>query len=171
MTHRERMRRAQRRSYDKDLVAHLKRQVGKKTRRNLAAMHRNEMISRKMLGALNTIGQKLTSVLDLNELLSRILDLSIENVRAERGIVFLRDEQSGEMRAEWAVIWVDAVAWRKFGRHFLWGRAAGDDPPPEPVPMPERDLLDNPFRWIIHSEIGRFVMTRARVSCWSNSHR
>ena len=80
--------------------AHLKRQVGKKTRRNLAAMHRNEMISRKMLGALNTIGQKLTSVLDLNELLSLILDLSIENVRAERGIVFLRDEESGEMRAD-----------------------------------------------------------------------
>src|SRR5206468_10038616 len=38
-----------------------------------------------------------TSILDLDDLLASLLDLSIENVRAERGMVFLRDETTGEM--------------------------------------------------------------------------
>ena len=61
-------------------------------------MSRSEKISRRMLNALNTIGQKLTSILDLNELLAHLLDLSVENVRAERGMVFLRDETTDEMQ-------------------------------------------------------------------------
>ncbi|OLD63151.1 MAG: hypothetical protein AUI47_10275 [Acidobacteria bacterium 13_1_40CM_2_68_5] len=61
-------------------------------------MSRSEKISRRMLNALNTIGQKLTSILDLNELLAHLLDLSVENVRAERGMVFLRDEATDEMQ-------------------------------------------------------------------------
>jgi Nif-specific regulatory protein len=55
-----------------------------------------------MLDALNTIGQKLTAILDLDELLRSVLDLAIENVCAERGIVFLKDETTGEMRVECA---------------------------------------------------------------------
>jgi len=51
-----------------------------------------------MLNALNSIGQKLSSILDLDDLLRSLLDLSIENVRAERGMVFLRDEATGDMR-------------------------------------------------------------------------
>jgi Nif-specific regulatory protein len=78
----------------------MRAKVGKQVRRDMAMMNRSERISRRMLGALNTIGQTLTSVLDLGELLSLILDLAIENVRAERGIVFLRDEDTGEMRPE-----------------------------------------------------------------------
>jgi len=76
----------------------LRSQVGKKARHDIAAMSRSEKISRRMLNALNTIGQKLTSILDLNDLLASLLDLSIENVRAERGMVFLRDEASGELQ-------------------------------------------------------------------------
>jgi transcriptional regulator with GAF, ATPase, and Fis domain len=80
----------------------LRSEVGKQARYDLAAMSRSEKISRKMLGALSAIGQQLTSILDLDVLLRSLLDLSIENVRAERGIVFLRDEVTGEMRVECA---------------------------------------------------------------------
>jgi len=48
--------------------------------------------------SLNSIGQKLTSILDLDDLLVSLLDLSIENVRAERGMVFLQDASTGEMQ-------------------------------------------------------------------------
>ena len=75
----------------------LRNEVGKKARRDMATMSRNEKISRRMLNALNAIGQKLTSILDLDDLLASLLDLSIENVRAERGMVFLRDERTGGM--------------------------------------------------------------------------
>ncbi len=76
----------------------MRSQVGKRVRRDLALMHRQEKVSRGMLNALSTIGQKLSSTLEMNALLSLILDLAIENVHAERGIVFLLDEDSGEMR-------------------------------------------------------------------------
>jgi len=76
----------------------LRAEVGRKARHDIAAMSRSEKISRRMLNALNAIGQKLTSILDLDELLVHLLDLSIENVRAERGMVFLRDEATDEMR-------------------------------------------------------------------------
>src|SRR5207245_4264386 len=76
----------------------LRAEVGRKARHDIATMSRSEKISRRMLNALNSIGQKLTSILDLDELLKHLLDLSIENVRAERGMVFLRDEATGEMR-------------------------------------------------------------------------
>ena len=76
----------------------LRAEVGRKARHDIAAMSRSEKISRRMLNALNTIGQKLTSILDLNELLAHLLDLSVENVRAERGMVFLRDEATDEMQ-------------------------------------------------------------------------
>jgi Nif-specific regulatory protein len=81
-----------------DRYATLKGEVGKQARRDLASLNRSEQISRKMIGALSEIGQKLTSLLDLDDLLKNLLDLAIENVRAERGIVFLRDEVTGEMR-------------------------------------------------------------------------
>jgi Nif-specific regulatory protein len=51
-----------------------------------------------MLSSLSTIGQQLTSILDLDQLLSSILDLAIENVHAERGVIYLHDEVSGGMR-------------------------------------------------------------------------
>jgi Nif-specific regulatory protein len=51
-----------------------------------------------MLASLGEIGRKLTSTLDLDELLDRILDLAIESVRAERGIVFLRPSDESEMQ-------------------------------------------------------------------------
>jgi len=76
----------------------VRNEVGKKARHDIASMSRSEKISRRMLNALNAIGQKLTSILDLNDLLESLLDLSIENVRAERGMVFLRDEATGEMQ-------------------------------------------------------------------------
>jgi Nif-specific regulatory protein len=76
----------------------LRAEVGRKARHDIATMSRSEKISRRMLNALNAIGQKLTSILDLDDLLTHLLDLSIENVRAERGMVFLRDEATGEMQ-------------------------------------------------------------------------
>jgi len=77
----------------------LRAEVSKKVRYDMAMVSRSERVSRRMLGALSAIGQKLTSILDLNDLLRELLDLSIENVRAERGIVFLADEAAGGMRA------------------------------------------------------------------------
>ncbi len=76
----------------------LRAEVGKKARRDIAVLSLSERASRKMLGALSAIGQKLTSILDLDELMTSVLDLAIENVRAERGIIFLRDEVTGEVR-------------------------------------------------------------------------
>jgi len=76
----------------------LSAEVGRKARHDIATMSRSEKVSRRMLNALNAIGQKLTSILDLDDLLEHLLDLSIENVRAERGMVFLRDDGTGEMR-------------------------------------------------------------------------
>jgi Nif-specific regulatory protein len=80
----------------------LRAQVGKKARRDIAVLSLSERASRKMLGALSAIGQKLTSILDLDELMTSVLDLAIENVRAERGIIFLRDEVTSEVRPECA---------------------------------------------------------------------
>lgn len=76
----------------------LRAEVGKQARRDLAVANRSEMVSRRMLGALSAIGQRLASILDLEELMTSILDLAIENVRAERGLIFLRDEVTGELR-------------------------------------------------------------------------
>ena len=83
-----------------DRYERLRMEAGKKVRHDLAVMSQREKTSRKMLGALNTIGQRLSSILDLSELMTSVLDLAIENVRAERGIIFLRDELTGEMRPE-----------------------------------------------------------------------
>jgi Nif-specific regulatory protein len=51
-----------------------------------------------MISSLSNIGQQLTSILDLDRLLMSILDLAIENVHAERGVIYLHDEVSGSMR-------------------------------------------------------------------------
>jgi len=77
-------------------------EVGKQAKHDLAVSNRSEMISRRMLGALSTIGQRLASILDLDELMTGILDLAVENVRAERGIIFLGDAVTGELRPECA---------------------------------------------------------------------
>jgi Nif-specific regulatory protein len=68
-----------------------------RNRFDTAALRRSESLSRKMLASLGEIGQQLTSTRDLDELLDRVLDLAIENVRAERGMVFLRAAADGEM--------------------------------------------------------------------------
>jgi len=60
------------------------------------------MISRKMLAALSEIGQKLASTRDLDALLGRILDLAIDSIRAERGIMFLKSSTDGQMRVSCA---------------------------------------------------------------------
>jgi len=78
----------------------LGREVGRKARHDVALLKRNEMISRKMLASLSAIGQQLSSILELDRLLASILDLAIDNVRAERGVVYLRDEVSGRMCPE-----------------------------------------------------------------------
>ncbi|HEU4402460.1 MAG TPA: sigma 54-interacting transcriptional regulator [Candidatus Polarisedimenticolia bacterium] len=82
--------------------ARMKGEVGKRARYDLAAMSRNEKISRRMLGALSAIGRKLTSILDLDELMESVLDLAIEKVQAERGIIFRRNESTGDMVPECA---------------------------------------------------------------------
>ena len=74
--------------------------VGRHARVNIAALNRRETVSRRMLASLSEIGQKLASVLELQPLLAQILDLAIENTGAERGVVFLQDENTGEFGAE-----------------------------------------------------------------------
>jgi transcriptional regulator with GAF, ATPase, and Fis domain len=76
----------------------LKSEVGSRTKHNVAVLHRSEQVSRKMLASLSAIGQTLSSILDLDQLLDRLLDLAIDNVGAERGVVFLLDAPTGEMR-------------------------------------------------------------------------
>jgi Nif-specific regulatory protein len=77
--------------------ARLKGEVGRRARRDVARLNRNEMISRKMLASLSAIGQQLSSILEMDKLLANILDLSIDNVGAERGVIFLLEEAGESM--------------------------------------------------------------------------
>jgi Nif-specific regulatory protein len=84
----------------RDLLSRYERlgkEVGRKARHDVALLKRNELTSRKMLASLSAIGQRLTSILELDALLASILDLAIDNVRAERGVVYLMDEVTGTM--------------------------------------------------------------------------
>jgi len=83
-----------------DRYERLKKEVGRRARHDLASLSRSEEVSRRMLASLSAIGQQLSSILDLDRLLASILDLAIENVGAERGVVFLRPDGAGELRAE-----------------------------------------------------------------------
>ncbi|MEW5807446.1 MAG: sigma 54-interacting transcriptional regulator [Acidobacteriota bacterium] len=51
----------------------------------------------KMLATLYEIVQLINSILDPDELLEKLMDLTIETVKAERGLIILVDESSGEM--------------------------------------------------------------------------
>lgn len=64
----------------------------------VTALQQSEKSSRQMLSSLSAIGQQLTSILELDKLLASILDLAIENVHAERGVIYLYDEVLGGMR-------------------------------------------------------------------------
>jgi Nif-specific regulatory protein len=55
-----------------------------------------------MLSTLSTIGQELSSILQLDSLLERLLTLSIELVHAHRGVIYLRDESTGTLVAHCA---------------------------------------------------------------------
>jgi Nif-specific regulatory protein len=83
-----------------DRYARLKQEVGRRARYDLASLNRSEAISRRMLASLSAIGQQLSSILDIDRLLASILDLAIENVGAERGVVFLRADGAGPLRPE-----------------------------------------------------------------------
>ncbi len=61
-------------------------------------------------------------------------------------------------RAAWAVAWIDVLVWARRGNEVLWGRPKEGEEPELPKPrMPERDLVENPFRRIVNEEVGRFV--------------
>ncbi len=49
------------------------------------------------LEALNQVGRKVTSVLDLDEVLSAVIDAAVELTAAEEGSLLLLDERSGEL--------------------------------------------------------------------------
>ena len=72
-----------------DYYRRMRSDFGRRARYDTAALRRNESISRRMLASLGEIGRQLSSTRNLDDLLDRILDLAVENVRAERGIVFL----------------------------------------------------------------------------------
>jgi len=59
-------------------------------------------------------------------------------------------------RAGWAVCWLDGEAWREYGRATLFGSDTESRPAPE-MPVPNQDLLDNPFRRMAANEFWRFV--------------
>ena len=52
----------------------------------------------KMLATMYDISQIISTLRDLTELLNRVLDLAIQIVGAERGLIFLREEASGELK-------------------------------------------------------------------------
>ncbi len=52
----------------------------------------------KMLATMYEITQIINTIRDLTELLNRVLDLAIQIVSAERGLIFLRDEATGDLR-------------------------------------------------------------------------
>ena len=52
----------------------------------------------KMLTTMYDISQIISTIRDLTELLNRVLDLAIQIVGAERGLIFLRDDATGELR-------------------------------------------------------------------------
>jgi tetratricopeptide (TPR) repeat protein len=55
----------------------------------------------KMLATMYEITQIIATLRDLTELLNRVLDLAIQIVGAERGLIFLKEEGSGELRCAW----------------------------------------------------------------------
>jgi Nif-specific regulatory protein len=64
----------------------------------VAAADAGPALSSPALLTLQDITRTITSILSLDELLERVMDLAIELVGAERGILFLRDEAVGDMR-------------------------------------------------------------------------
>jgi Nif-specific regulatory protein len=52
----------------------------------------------KMLATMYDISQIISTLRDLTELLNRVLDLAIQIVGAERGLIFLRDDATGELK-------------------------------------------------------------------------
>jgi len=52
----------------------------------------------KMLATMYDISQIISTLRDLTELLNRVLDLAIQIVGAERGLIFLREEPTGELK-------------------------------------------------------------------------
>ena len=52
----------------------------------------------KMLATVYEITQIVSTLKDLTELLSRVLDLAIQIVGAERGLIFLREGEAGELK-------------------------------------------------------------------------
>jgi Nif-specific regulatory protein len=54
----------------------------------------------RYLATMYEITQAISTLRDLNELLNRVLDQAISIVGAERGIVFLRDAETGELKVQ-----------------------------------------------------------------------
>jgi signal transduction histidine kinase len=52
---------------------------------------------RRNLRTLYEVNQVISSIFDLNEVLNRILDIALKVLRAERGFIMLKDEQTGEL--------------------------------------------------------------------------
>ncbi|MCI0410262.1 MAG: sigma 54-interacting transcriptional regulator, partial [Acidobacteria bacterium] len=52
----------------------------------------------KMLATMYDISQIIITLRDLTELLNRVLDLAIQIVGAERGLIFLREDATGELK-------------------------------------------------------------------------
>ena len=77
-----------------DHYRRLRSDFGRRSRYDTAALRRSESLSRRMLASLGEIGRQISYIRDMDDLLDRILDLAIENVGAERGIVLLA--QSGD---------------------------------------------------------------------------
>ncbi|MEE8112177.1 MAG: sigma 54-interacting transcriptional regulator, partial [Acidobacteriota bacterium] len=56
------------------------------------------ILGSKTLLTLHDVSRAITSILSLNELLERIMDLAIELVGAERGLLFLKEQENDEMQ-------------------------------------------------------------------------
>lgn len=54
----------------------------------------------KSWNIIRQLGDVIGSLLPADQLLARVLDIIVENVDVDRGVVFLRDEQSGELLPE-----------------------------------------------------------------------
>lgn len=81
----------------------------------------------KSWNIIRQLGDVIGSLLPVDQLLARVLDIIVENVDVDRGVVFLSDEQTGELLPE-------VVRFR--------GRKSKDGPPPEAI-MTSRTILNH----------------------------
>jgi hypothetical protein len=73
--------------------------------------HPQSDITFTQLRMLHDVSKKVNSQLDLPILLNEILDLAIGLLHAEKGLILLREEASGEFVVQVGVAFISLISW------------------------------------------------------------